>query len=174
MVEKILVALDDSQSRELVFEEALALAKQENAQLLLLHILSTDDRDNSALTCLVPYSTLMTREDLVKHYQAQRQQAEADGLAMLKALVEKAKSNGVSARSIQSIGNPRELICYTARTWQADLIVMGRRNHSRISEWWTGSVSKYVSLYAPCSVHVVQCREKPHSRRSQPDHWQMA
>jgi nucleotide-binding universal stress UspA family protein len=174
MVRKILVALDESHSSELVFAEALALAKQENAQLLLLHVLSTDERDNSALTCLVPYSALMTREELLQHYQAQRQQAEAEGLAMLRAWVDAAKSQGVHARFIQSIGNPRELICDNARTWQADLIVMGRRNHSRISEWWTGSVSKHVSCHAPCPVHVVQCHEKPRSRQLQPDHWQLA
>ncbi|WAL60569.1 universal stress protein [Thermocoleostomius sinensis] len=174
MVEKILVALDESQSSELVFEEALTLAKQTDAQLLLLHVLSTDERDNSALTCLVPYSTLMTREQLVQHYRAQRQQAEAEGLTMLRAWAEMAKSQGIHARFIQAIGNPRNLICDNARTWQADLIVMGRRNHSRLSEWWTGSISKHVSCHAPCPVHVVQCQERPRSRQLQSDRWQLA
>jgi nucleotide-binding universal stress UspA family protein len=172
-IEKILVALDDSPASERVFEEALTLAKQKNAQLILLHVLSTDERDSSALTCLIPYSNLTTREDLVKFYRVQRQRAEEQGMATLKQFASQARDNGVAVRFVQSIGNPRELICHTACMWQADLIVMGRRNHSRLSEWWTGSVSKHVSHTAPCAVRVVQCQEKP-GRPSYPDRWQMA
>ncbi|MDZ8053431.1 MAG: universal stress protein [Aulosira sp. ZfuVER01] len=42
MLQKILVALDKSTSRRSVFEEALALAKALQANLTLLHVLSTD------------------------------------------------------------------------------------------------------------------------------------
>jgi nucleotide-binding universal stress UspA family protein len=166
-IEKILVAIDDSPSSRLVFEEALRLAQQENARLMLLHVLSTDARDESALTRLVPYSSHATRNELVKRYQEQRQVGERQGLALLKQLAEQAKAAGIaSVQCHQPIGNPRELICYFALIWQADLIVMGRRNHSWFSEWWTGSVSKQVTHHAPCSVQVVPCQQPANSSPS--------
>lgn len=160
IVAKILVAIDDSGDSQLVFEEALTLAKQNGAHLLLLHVLSTDVRDDSALTRLVPYSAAFSRDELVKSYQEQRQDCEQQGLAMLKELAKQAEAEGISVQFHQPIGNPRELICYFAQTWQADLIVMGRRQHSWLSQWWTGSVSKRVVHHAPCRVQVVQCQNQ--------------
>ena len=166
-IAKILVALDDSQDSRLVFEEALSLAKQHDAKLLLLHILSTDVRDHSAFTRLIPYSAIITRDELVRCYQEQRQTCEKQGLAMLKELAQLAKAEGISVQFEQPIGNPRDLICYFAQTWQADLIVMGRRQHSWFSQWWTGSVSKQVLHHAPCPVRVIQCHTHADSSASE-------
>ena len=47
-------------------------------------------------------------------------------------------------------------ICKLAQEWNADLIVMGRRGHSILSELVLGSVSSYVIHRAHCSVHIVQ------------------
>ena len=157
-VAKILVAIDDSQDSRLVFEEALKLAKQNNAKLMLLHILSTDVRDHSAFTRLIPYSADISRDELVKSYQEQHKACEKQGLATLRQLAQLARSEGVLVQFEQPIGNPRDLICYFAHTWQADLIVMGRRHHSWLSQWWTGSVSKQVLHHAPCPVQIVQCQ----------------
>jgi len=160
IIAKILVAIDDSDDNQLVFQEALTAAKQNGAQLLLLHVLSTDVRDESALTRLVPYSAAFSRDELVKCYREQRQDCEQQGLVLLKSLSKQAEAEGISVQFHQPIGNPRDLICYFAQTWQADLIVMGRRQHSWLSQWWTGSVSKRVSNHAPCRVQVVQCQQQ--------------
>lgn len=174
MSKKILVALDDSPTNRLVFEAAISLAKQEDAELLLVHVLSTDERDDSPLTRLIPYSRTTTRHNLVERYQQQRQQAEQQRLATLKKFAEEARAEGIWVEFRQSIGNPRDLICYLARTWEADLIVMGRRKHSWLSEWWLGSISKFVSRHAPCPVHVVQLPSGTNSSPSQQNHWQTA
>ncbi|GAB4374814.1 MAG: universal stress protein [Elainellaceae cyanobacterium] len=155
MVARILVALDNSASRTCVFEEALALARQEGARLMLLHVLSTDERDPSPLNTLIPYDCSISREELVEQYQQQQQQAEQQALEALQELADRARLIGVPVEVKQLIGNPRELICYTARTWNADLIVMGRHKRSWISQWLMGSVSHVVEHHAPCSIRIV-------------------
>ena len=48
------------------------------------------------------------------------------------------------------------MICNAAISWQADLIIMGRRGRTGLSELFLGSVSNYVLHHAPCAVLVVQ------------------
>jgi nucleotide-binding universal stress UspA family protein len=43
-----------------------------------------------------------------------------------------------------------------ARTWNADLIVIGRRGLRGLAEMFLGSVSNHVIHHAHCSVLVVQ------------------
>ncbi len=57
---------------------------------------------------------------------------------------------------MQNLGDPGRIICEIARDCDADLIVMGRGNHSGLNEFFLGSVSNYVLHHAPCSVLAVQ------------------
>ncbi|CAN5731462.1 hypothetical protein BH10CYA1_BH10CYA1_50710 [soil metagenome] len=50
-------------------------------------------------------------------------------------------------------GNPSEQIIQAAKTYMADLIVMG--GHFSCVEGWYGSVARGVTIYAPCSVCIV-------------------
>lgn len=48
------------------------------------------------------------------------------------------------------------MICDVARSWKADLIVLGRRGYSGVKELFLGSVSNYVLHHTPCSILTVQ------------------
>ena len=50
-------------------------------------------------------------------------------------------------------GNPSEQIIQAAKTYMADLIVMG--GHFSSAEGWYGSVARGVTIAAPCSVCIV-------------------
>jgi nucleotide-binding universal stress UspA family protein len=167
MFEKIFVALDDSVNRSLVFQDALTLAKSNHAALLLFHVLSTNERDRSPMTALIPYTYSATREELVRQYQEQRKQAEQRGLAELHSLAETAQASGIQVRYRQMVGDPSHLICQQAERWGADLLVVGRRGYSGLSEWWQGSVSNYVLHHATCTVLVVQSHCPTETARSQ-------
>lgn len=47
-------------------------------------------------------------------------------------------------------------ICKLAKSWEADLIVVGHQGMSPLQELARGSVSNYVMHYAPCSVLTIQ------------------
>jgi nucleotide-binding universal stress UspA family protein len=56
-------------------------------------------------------------------------------------------------------GDPRTVILDEARSWGADLIVLGSHGHSRLERWVLGSVARSIVDHAPCSVEVVRPRE---------------
>lgn len=158
MFNKILVAIDASEMADLVFERALSLAKLSKASLSLLHVLSAEE-ENSPMP--VPYDIFdlypaagneLTLETWRQQWEAFVQQ----GLDLLKQRTEKAKNAGIEAEYIQISGSPGRAICQVARDRQADLIVLGHRGLSGLSEIFLGSVSNYVLHHAPCSVLTVQ------------------
>jgi nucleotide-binding universal stress UspA family protein len=56
-------------------------------------------------------------------------------------------------------GDPREVIVEEAKTWKADLIVLGSRGSSGIQRWLLGSVAESTVRHAPCSVEVARSPE---------------
>ncbi len=54
------------------------------------------------------------------------------------------------------LGEPRGVILDTARTWGADLIVLGSHGHRGLDRLLLGSVSESVAIHADCSVEVAR------------------
>jgi len=57
-----------------------------------------------------------------------------------------------------SAGNPAEMILEKARTWPADLIVVGTHGRSALGRALLGSVSMRLIREAPCSVRVARAK----------------
>jgi nucleotide-binding universal stress UspA family protein len=151
MFSKVLVAVDNSESTQVVFESALALAKVHQSQLMLLHVMIPTDIFYPEL----PYvGTPATVTDI--YFECWRQREE-EGIEKLKLLEAKAKAAGVSTEFTQSVGNPGHSICDLAKSWNADLILIGRRGLHGLNELFLGSVSNYVLHHAPCHVLTIQC-----------------
>ena len=150
--QKILVALDNSPLGKLVFEQALTLAKANGADLMLFHCLPMENPSNAPYTSLYEgefsnFSELM-RERLEN--QAQETQTWLGEYGKL------ANDQGIATEWDWKIGEAGRWIRDMAKTWEADLIIVGRRGLSGVSEMFLGSVSNYVVHHAPCSVLVVQ------------------
>lgn len=157
MFHKILVAMDQSEICEQVFEEAVALAKATNACLLLLHALSPLEDGYPTPVYPGPDSLYPTLHDeALKNYTRQWESFERKGLELVRSHAERAIAAGLMTEFTQNTGDPGRTICQIARTWDADLIVLGRRGRSGLSEMLLGSVSNYVLHHAPCSVLTVQ------------------
>lgn len=155
MLYKILVAVDDSFMSRSVFNEALDLSRQTGASLLLLHVMTPEERTHLDLPrSYIPYYYPILTDELLQQYQAEWEAIESRGLEMLRSLAQEA--TGVSIEFTQNIGDPGRVICHLAKDWEANLIVMGRRGRTGLSELFMGSVSNYVIHHAPCSVLVVQ------------------
>jgi nucleotide-binding universal stress UspA family protein len=152
MFQKILVAVDGSVISEAAFGEALDLARQTGATLMLLHVLLPDERSLPTVYYYYP----IVSSSIANQYQ-ERWEAEIEhGLAMLRSLAQRASRLGVRVEFTQNIGDPGRLICEIAADWKADLIILGRRGYTGFNEFFLGSVSNYVTHHAPCSVLTVQ------------------
>ncbi|MEA5619777.1 universal stress protein [Cronbergia sp. UHCC 0137] len=156
MFNKILVALDRSDMGQEVFEQALGLAKLTSAKLMLLHVLSPEEEGSpdSVMLSNVDYSAGWSEQSF-RLYQQTWQEFKNQGLQMLQAFSAQGNTVGVDTEFTQNSGSPGRMICELARGWDADLIIMGRRGRSGLTELLLGSVSNYVLHHAPCSAHIV-------------------
>ena len=150
--QKILVALDNSPLGKKVFEEALSIANYHDAALRLFHCLPMETPSNA------PYTSLYEGEfkdfSYLMREQLESQATETE--KWLRDYGEKAKEQGIATEWDWKMGEPGRWIRDTAKNWPADLIVVGRRGLTGVSEMFLGSVSNYIVHHAPCSVLVVQ------------------
>lgn len=154
MLQKILVAVDDSKMSRDVFEHALMLAQATKASLGLLYVTDPDATGDSDLPLHLsdrkPYLDEGEPEPrcFVGHFEGVEK-------SLFGIYVEQANALGVSTECVHCFGDPEQAICDFASVWEADLLVMGRRGRSGVAEFFLGSVSNYVVHHAPCSVCVV-------------------
>lgn len=160
MFKKILVAMDSSDLAEKIFERAMFLAKMTHANLILVHVLSAEEEGSPGLPIYGVDHYQMVTEAALENYREQWEAFQKQQLQWLQAHVEQAMAEGVKAEFSQYSGSPGRMICEAAKNWQADLVVIGRRGRSGLSEFLLGSVSNYVLHHAPCSVMVVQALEQ--------------
>ena len=168
MFQKILVALDTSEHSRRIFDEALTLAHAINANLMLLHVLSPFDEAYPAP--IFPGADgvyPMLHEQAMDTYVKQLEIFEQEGLNMLRSLTSEATKAGVATEFTQNVGDSGKVICAMARNWEADLIVMGRRGRTGLSELVLGSVSNYVTHHSPCSVLTIQGQSTTHAEAEQ-------
>ena len=157
MFQKILVAIDSSETRsQAIFQQALTLAQMTNSELMLIHVLCSDDQGNPGLP-MRTYSVYYPPVDDMawKTYQQRWDDYAHSWVEKLQTMRESAIAAGVPTEFTETGGDPGKKICSLAQSWNADLIMVGSRGRKGITEWLLGSVSNYVMHHAPCSVMVV-------------------
>ena len=155
MLNKILVAIDIREDNN-TFDEALHLAKTTNAKLMLLNIIAPDDTNYPNPFIYSGYEYGLGDDSLVTVYQEQWRKFKQRGMDTLQSLAEQATAPGVEIEYIQDFGNPGRTICDRAKSWSADLILIGSRGLTGVKEMFLGSVSNYVTHHAPCSVLILR------------------
>ncbi len=55
-----------------------------------------------------------------------------------------------------SMGDPAKEIVKVPAEIGANLVVVGHRQHGRLSQWWFGSIGTYLVRHLRCSVLVAQ------------------
>jgi nucleotide-binding universal stress UspA family protein len=158
MFKKILVAISPTGSNHHILAEAIALAKLSNGKLMLLHVLSPGD-ENYPVPIYPSAGSVYEgalREEAIKTYAQQWEAYERNNLEFITNLTAEAANAGVTAEFTQSPGDAGDTICKLAETWNADLIIVGRRGHVGLKELFLGSVSNYVLHHAPCSILTIQ------------------
>jgi nucleotide-binding universal stress UspA family protein len=150
MFQRILVAFNDTPEAQQAFENALALAKQFQAELF---VFGAAEIPLPAIAPIPPYSYPMWTPLSTEVNELRR---EGSDTGQLQQKCTQANAEGVMAYWEYRIGPVGQLICAYAQEINADLVVLGRRGLRGVSEMILGSVSNYVMHHSPCSVLVVQ------------------
>jgi nucleotide-binding universal stress UspA family protein len=138
----IIVATDGSPSADRAVDSAAELAKAIGSGLVILTIGGNVSGEE--------LRQLASAEgDLSK-------QLETAANKILSAARERALRKGLSDLTLRSgWGDPAETIIDTIQRENADLLVIGRRGHGRLSGLLLGSISQKMTSLAPCKVMVV-------------------
>lgn len=157
MFKKILVAIDSLQTSNDILAAALFMAKASNAELMLLHVLSPFEEGYPNISIQMSNnSQTVTHQETISTYLKQREKFESKSLELLRSHLVQAIAIGIKAEMTQNFGDPKWNICDLARTWGADLIVMGRRANYDLKDAIHGSVSNYVLHNSHCAVLTLQ------------------
>ena len=144
-IETILLATDGSPASEPASEQAIDLATQVQARLLVVSVFAASSRPSEAST---EAAVVDSRDSLTSKAQA---------------IVQRAKAAGADATFLVWEGDAGEAIVAAANSEGVDLIVVGSHGRSGVSRFLIGSVSDYVVRHAHCPVMVI--RGKPEATR---------
>jgi nucleotide-binding universal stress UspA family protein len=142
--QRILFATDFSQASEKAFEQAMEIAKERNAELLIAHAYQPP--------AVVPTDTYLS----VAMYEELDTKLRDAASQQIERFVRTARSRGVSAKPILLVGAPYEAIAEAAKELDAGLIVMGTHGRTGPARFFLGSVASRVTTLAPCPVLTVR------------------
>ncbi|WP_416667777.1 universal stress protein [Egbenema bharatensis] len=155
--QRILVAIDRSSQAPIVFEQALEQMQGNQACLMIAHTVRVESEiSTGAFMGLGTIADVDTYNTMKRLHQERIQKQLDQAEEWLQSYYQQAIEQGIPTEVDCHAGEPAVWICELARTWNADLIVVGRRGHQGIKEIVLGSVSNYVIHHAPCSVLIVQ------------------
>jgi len=143
-VRRILHPTDFSRASGAAFVKAVALAKENRAELLLVHVL------------LPPVPFIGNGYVSPKTYEELEAAARRGAQRQLAKLLAKAKNAKARAKALLLGGIPYSQIARAARTKRADLIVMGTHGRTGLSKFFLGSVAERVIAVASCPVLTVR------------------
>lgn len=143
-IKKILYATDYSKASARALDEAVDLAKQNRAELLVVHVIEP--------TPYVAGEEFASAEIYAKLEDIAKREAQAS----MSKLMERLKKLKVKAHSLLLKGSPREQIVRAAKSKKADLIVIGTHGRTGLSKLFMGSVAGSVVSTAACPVMTVR------------------
>lgn len=146
-IQRILVPLDGSDLAEQAFPVALALARSNAAEVVLLRAIQPLSDRELALV----FANWGSRDEI---YQQQHTAAEG----YLKDRADELRSAGLESAIIIEEGYPAEVILDAGESQNIDLIVMSTHGRSGLSRWVYGSVADKVMRRAADPVLLVRAQ----------------
>lgn len=138
---KIMVAVDGSKEAELAFKKAVNVARRNDSELLLAHVI-----DTRAFQTISSLDGLMMEQasEMAKQTLADYQKMANDsGVSKVKAIIEYGSPKSVIAKELPD-------------TEKVDLIMLGATGLNAVERLFIGSVSEYVIRHSVCDVLVVR------------------
>ena len=144
-VRKILYATDYSKASERALQEAIDLAKQNNAELLVVHVIE-------------PVTPYVAGEDYggAELYIRLEESTKRDAETSMQKLMQRLSRLKVKAKNLLLKGNAHEQIVKAGKSKKADIIVIGTHGRTGLSKLFLGSVAGRVVSSATCPVLTVR------------------
>src|SRR6202008_2391857 len=142
MYQRILAAVDGSETSHHALREALQFAKEVNAELHLVHVVDVTPGFESGL-------------DAETFRQIARQEA-TEVLDEVVLLARQTRANAQTVMLEAGRKKTRKAIVNEAKRWGADLIVMGTHGRTGIARLVLGSVAEGVVHTAPVPVLLIR------------------
>lgn len=161
MIRKIIVGLDNSDLSLKALQQAILFAQGCDAELKLAHVLVDSEPGAPRFSGYFGgplYPSISTT--VMESYQTAWNQFVERSQSLLDQQISEVRQTGVTVSGSLLYGNPGAKLCELAQTWNADLLVVGSRGLSGISELLIGSVSNHVIHHAPSSVLVVHATKQ--------------
>ena len=137
-IRRIILATDLSPTSSGAADQALQLAADLRAELLVVSVIDPDPSLASGATL-----ARMDQRRAVREVAAQ-------------SLVVRGRISGVQVRFLVWEGEPGPAIVEAAGSEAADLVVVGSHGRGRVGRMVLGSVSDHVVRHAPCPVLIVR------------------
>lgn len=139
---RILIAIDEEPSAEVVAEKGFQLGQQLNAEIAVISVANTTD--------------LLTEGGVTPDEMAEiiRKDTRESQKNILKKVFK-----GIEVTQFLEEGKPQELILKVADKWNADILVMGAQPKSGLSQIILGSVSEKVIKNSEIPVFLVTTKE---------------
>ena len=150
MYQRILVPVDGSAASTGGLNEAIELAKNQGAEILLIHVV--DDWRVAA------------GDIAAVNLQAGAERLMEVGRDLLHEAEERVRQAGLAAKTvlIEEMGVPvGACVVQRAREWPADLIVCGTHGRRGLARALMGSDAEYIVRHAPVPVLLVRSAEHP-------------
>lgn len=144
---KLLYATDFSKASARALDEAIKLAKENDAELLVLHVIE-------------PVTAYVTGEDFGSAglYMKLEETTKKEAESSMHKLMDKLQKSKVKAKSLLLKGTPHDQIVKAAKNRNADMIVIGTHGRTGLSKLFMGSVAGKVVSTATCPVLTVRGR----------------
>ncbi|MHB1872191.1 MAG: universal stress protein [Steroidobacteraceae bacterium] len=147
MYKRILVPVDGSPTAAQGLSEAIKLARDQSAAILVMHV--------------VDEWRVAAGDIAAVNLDAGAKALREAGAELLKEAEAQARAAGVSVETVllEELGTPvGECIVQRARQWSADLIVCGTHGRRGISRLLLGSSAEYLVRHTPVPILLVRAQ----------------
>ena len=144
MLEKILVPIDGSEAAWHALEYACRLGEKFDSEITIVHVVQ-------------PHYTLPTLaiHGVIPFVSVNIEEVETTGYQLIE-LAKKQVNDYPNIETLLEFGHPAEQILSLVKENNFDLIVIGSRGLSGISEFFMGSISSTVSQYSTIPVMIIK------------------
>lgn len=141
IIKKILLATDFSDTSQKAMNYAKEMANKLEANLEVVFV-----SDPSALDCGVTHFSISGITTWAEKYKKEKDEVE-----------NKLKSLDTSGKKFVLEGPPgKTIVKYLQDNKDYDLVMIGSHGYGALDRFVLGSVSEYVSRYAPCPVMIIK------------------